>query len=406
MVWNIGVFDYYLWNISLSNFFFFKNVDMFVMMDGVCWEICGGGLYVVDGVIQQVGLNFGLLEIVDMVIDVLGQIVLLGFVNIYYYFNQMFMCNFLVVQNNNLFLWLKVYYWIWVNIDLVVLWVSMLIGLVELVLFGCMMVFDYIYFFQSGNKVDYQIEVVWDLGVCFYVSWGLMLFGESKGGLLLDVCVEDEVDILKDMVWVIDCYYDVFDGVMICVVVVFCLLFFVLEDFLWESVVFVWDKGVMLYIYLCEMLDEECYIKEWFGKWLVEWMEGFDWIGLDVWFVYVIYVDDNEIWLFVGIGCGVVYCLCLNMWLVLGIVLVKKYMVVGVKVGFGVDGFVSNDGLNMLNEVCQVMLFVWLEFGLQLQDGFSEYVLLLLVYLLWVGEWMIVCEVLELVMFGGVVVFG
>lgn len=49
--------------------------------------------------------------------------------------------------------------------------------------------------------------------------------------------------------------------------------------------------------------------------------------------------------LFVCIGMGVVYCLCLNMWFVFGIVLVKKMWFVGVLVGFGVDGFVLNDGV-------------------------------------------------------------
>ena len=45
------------------------------------------------------------------------------------------------------------------------------------------------YLFQSGNKVDYQIEAARDLGVRFHASRGSMSLGESKGGLPPDdVC--------------------------------------------------------------------------------------------------------------------------------------------------------------------------------------------------------------------------
>lgn len=76
------------------------------------------------------------------------------------------------------------------------------------------------------------------------------------------------------------------------------------------------------------------------------------WVGFDVWYVYCVKFDVEGIVLFVCMGMGVVYCLCFNMCLVLGIVFVCIMCDVGVFVGLGVDGSVFNDGVYMLGEVC------------------------------------------------------
>jgi 8-oxoguanine deaminase len=97
-------------------------------------------------------------------------------------------------------------------------------------------------------------------------------------------------------------------------------------------------RKVMLHTHLCETMDEERYTLERFGKRPVEWMEGLDWTGPDVWFAHAIHVDDDEIRLFAKTGCGAAHCPCSNMRLASGIAPVKKYMAAGVKVGLGVDG--------------------------------------------------------------------
>lgn len=99
----------------------------------------------------------------------------------------------------------------------------------------------------------------------FYVICGVMSIGESKGGLLFDSLVEDEVVILEDCICVVDVFYDLVEGVMVCVGIVLCFLFFVFCDLMCDVVIFVWDKGVMLYIYFVENVEDVVYLFVYFG---------------------------------------------------------------------------------------------------------------------------------------------
>ncbi|WP_421982673.1 8-oxoguanine deaminase [Roseibium sp.] len=382
-----------------------KNADILVTMDGGRREIENGGLFAEDGLITTVGSSHELPETADRVIDASGQIVLPGFVNTHHHLNQTLTRNLPAAQNNNLFPWLQAHYRIWARTGPEASRASALVGLAELALSGCTTVFDHSYLFQSGNKVDYQIEAARDLGVRFHASRGSMSLGESKGGLPPDACVEDEDDILKDSIRVIDRYHDASAGAMTRIVVAPCSPFSVSEDLLRESARLARDKGVMLHTHLCETLDEERYTLERFGKRPVEWMEGLDWTGPDVWYAHAIHVDDDEIRVFSSTGCGAAHCPCSNMRLASGIAPVKKYMAAGVKVGLGVDGSASNDGSNMLLEVRQAMLLARLNLGLT-PPGAHEHAAMPPSHPLRSGEWMTAREALELATLGGASVLG
>lgn len=383
-----------------------KNADMLVTMDGERREIPGGGLYAEDGVIKRVGLSSELPETADKVIDARGQIVLPGFVNTHHHLNQTLTRNLPAAQNNNLFAWLQAHYRIWARTNPEASRTSTLIGLAELALSGCTTVFDHTYLFQSGNKVDYQIEAAKELGVRFHASRGSMSLGVSKGGLPPDECVEDEEEILKDSIRVIDRYHDASFAAMTRIVVAPCSPFSVSENLLRESARLARDKGVMLHTHLCETYDEERYTLERFGKRPVEWMEGLEWTGPDVWFAHAVHVDDDEIRLFARTGCGAAHCPCSNMRLASGIAPVKKYMAAGVKVGLGVDGSASNDSSNMLLEVRQAMLLARLQLGLLPPEGPRKHALLPPSHPLRAGEWMTAREALELATIGGASVLG
>ena len=382
-----------------------KNADILVTMDGRRREIENGGLFAEDGLIAAVAPSHELPDSADTVIDASGQIVLPGFVNTHHHLNQTLTRNLPAAQNNNLFPWLQAHYRIWARTNPDASRASALVGLAELALSGCTTVFDHSYLFQSGNKVDYQIEAARDLGVRFHASRGSMSLGESKGGLPPDECVEDEDDILNDSVRVIDRYHDASVGAMTRIVVAPCSPFSVSEDLLRESARLARDKGVMLHTHLCETLDEERYTLERFGKRPVEWMEGLDWTGPDVWYAHAIHVDDDEIRVFSSTGCGAAHCPCSNMRLASGIAPVKKYMAAGVKVGLGVDGSASNDGSNMLSEVRQAMLLARLKLGLTPPDA-HEHASLPPSHPLRAGEWMTAREALELATLGGASVLG
>ncbi len=383
-----------------------KNADMLVTMDGARREIRGGGLFAQDGILKAVGPSEDLPETADQVIDATGQIVLPGFVNTHHHLNQTLTRNLPAAQNNNLFPWLQAHYRIWAKVNPEASRVSTLVGLAELALSGCTTVFDHSYLFQSGNKVDYQIEAAKDLGVRFHASRGSMSLGESKGGLPPDDCVEEDEEILNDTIRVIDRYHDASEGAMTRIVVAPCSPFSVSEDLLRESARLARDKGVMLHTHLCETLDEERYTLERFGKRPVAWMEGLDWTGPDVWFAHAIHVDDEEIRIFAGTGCGAAHCPCSNMRLASGIAPVKKYIAAGVNVGIGVDGSASNDGSNMLAEVRQAMLLARLQLGLQPPEGPRKHALLPPSHPLRAGEWMTAREALELATIGGAAVLG
>ncbi|POF29036.1 8-oxoguanine deaminase [Roseibium marinum] len=383
-----------------------KDADILVTMDGERREIPGGGLFAEDGIIRQVGPSGDLPQTADRVIDASGHIVLPGFVNTHHHLNQTLTRNLPAAQNNNLFPWLQAHYRIWAKTNPEASRTSTLIGLAELALSGCTTVFDHTYLFQSGNKVDYQIEAARDLGVRFHASRGSMSLGESKGGLPPDAYVEDEEHILNDSIRVIDRYHDASHGAMTRIVLAPCSPFSVSENLLRDSALLARDKGVMLHTHLCETLDEERYTMERFGKRPVEWMQELGWTGPDVWFAHAIHVDDDEIRLFAATGCGAAHCPCSNMRLASGIAPVKKYMAAGVKVGLGVDGSASNDGSNMLMEVRQAMLLARLNLGLQPVADPQGNAHPPLSHPSRTDEWMTAREALELATLGGAAVLG
>ena len=378
-----------------------KNADMLVTMDGDRREIPGGGLFAENGMILQVGDTASLPQSADRVIDARGQIVLPGFVNTHHHLNQTLTRNLPAAQNNNLFAWLTTHYRVWARTHPEASRTSALIGLAELVLSGCTTVFDHSYLFRSGNKVDYMIEAAADLGVRFHASRGSMSLGESLGGLPPDECVEDEKDILRDSVRVIDRYHDAEPGSMTQIVLAPCSPFSVSEDLLRESAALARDKKVMLHTHLCETLDEERYTLERFGKRPVDWMEGLGWLGEDVWFAHAIHVDEREVESFARSGCGATHCPCSNMRLASGIAPIKQYLDAGVRVGLGVDGSASNDSSNVLLQARQAMLLSRLQMGLQPPVGPRRHFLLSQSHPLRADEWMTARQALELATLGG-----
>lgn len=373
-----------------------RNADMLVTMDGQRRELRDAGLYVVDGIIQQVGPSASLPATADEILDLSGQIVLPGFVNTHHHLNQTLTRCLAAAQDNNLFPWLQAQYRIWAGTTEAASRTSTLVGLAELALSGCTTVFDHTYLYQSGNNVDCQIEAARQLGVRFHASRGSMSLGQSQGGLPPDDCVEDEAFILADSERVIHTHHDPKVGSMTQVVLAPCSPFSVSTGLLRDSASLARQHGVKLHTHLCETLDEERYTLQRFAMRPVEWMETLGWLGDDVWFAHAVHVSDREIQRFAQTGVGAAHCPCSNMRLASGIAPIKKYLAAGVKVGLGVDGSASNDASNMLLEVRQTMLLARLALGLRPADlppPAPE-------------DWMTAREALELATLGGAKVLG
>lgn len=80
-----------------------KNAAVLVTMDDGRRELTNAGLFASDGIIEQVGPTDQLPASADQVLDLSGQIVLPGFVNVHHHLDQTLTRNLPAAQNNNLF---------------------------------------------------------------------------------------------------------------------------------------------------------------------------------------------------------------------------------------------------------------------------------------------------------------
>jgi 8-oxoguanine deaminase len=381
-----------------------KNAEILVTMDADRREIPDGGVFIRDGMIEQVGRSAELPQTADRVLDLSGQVVLPGFVNTHHHFDQTLTRAIPAAQELNLFPWLQAHYRLWARRHPDASRTCTLIALAEMALSGCTTAFDHTYVFKNGSAVDDQLEAAKDIGVRFHASRGSMSLSESKGGLPPDDCVEEEDAILSDCERVIARYHDAGRGSMLRIVLAPCSPFSVTPELMKQSAALARKHNVMLHTHLCETFDEEKYTLERWGMRPVEYMESLGWVGPDVWFAHAIHVNPDEIRKFAQTGCGVAHCPCSNMRLASGIAPVKAYVDAGVKVGIGLDGSASNDGNHMLNEVRQAMLLARLKIGLLPPTG--PQTLLSTSHPLRRKEWMTARQALEIATLGGAAVLG
>lgn len=381
-----------------------KNADVLVTMDAERRELRHAGLFACDGFIEQVGRTDELPATADVVLDLAGQFLLPGLINCHHHLDQVLTRNLPAGQNTNLFPWLRAHYRIWGSRTPEDTRTAVIVGCAELALSGCTTVFDHMYVFQNGCRVDDEIDAAAEVGVRFVASRGSMSRGESNGGLPPDDCVEEEAAILADSQRVIQRYHDSNPGSMLQIVLAPCSPFSVTENLMRESAGLARAYGVRLHTHLGETIDEERYTLQHHGMRPVEFAESLGWVGDDVWFAHGVHVNDDEIRLFARRGAGVCHCPSSNMRLASGIAPIKRYLDAGVKIGLGVDGSASNDGANLLLETRQAMLLARLQMGLLPPEG--PRTVLSTSDPLRAREWMSAREALEIATIGGAAVLG
>ncbi len=325
-------------------------------MDTERREIQEGGLFIRDGVIEQVGPAAALPVTADEVLNLSGYIVFPGLVNTHHHLYQTLTRAVPAAQDANLFHWLKTPYPIWARLTPEAIRVSTLVGLAELALSGCTTAFDHLYVFPNGCRLDDEIEAARDIGVRLHAARGSMSLGESQGGLPPDRCVEAEDFILKDSQRLIEQYHDPKPGAMMRIVLAPCSPFSVTPALMRQSAKLAQYYNVYQHTHLAETQDEERFCVEKFGYRPVAYLETLDWIGADVWFAHSVHVNAAEIQQYAAAGCDVAHCPSSNMRLASGIAPIRQMRAAGVKVGLGVDGSASNDGSHLLGEARQAML--------------------------------------------------
>lgn len=333
-----------------------RNAQLLVTMDGERREITGGGMFIRDGWIEEIGPGDLLPENADEVLDLTGHIVLPGLVNTHHHLYQTLTRVLTAAQDADLFNWLKTLYPVWGRMMPEDMRISTRLGLTELALSGCTTASDHHYIFPNGCRLDDQIEAAKEVGLRLHASRGSMSLGESDGGLPPDSVVEDEDAILADTQRVIDAYHDPHPGAMTRIVVAPCSPFSVTADLMRESAALARANNVYLHTHLAETLDEEHFCLEEFGERPLAYAEQLDWAGDDVWFAHAVHINPQEAKRMASAGMGVAHCPSSNMRLASGIAPVRRYLAEGVSVGLGVDGAASNDSSHMLAEARQAML--------------------------------------------------
>jgi cytosine/adenosine deaminase-related metal-dependent hydrolase len=337
-------------------------------MDDHHREIANGGLFVRDGIIEQIGPSSELPAEADEILDLEEHVVLPGLVNTHHHFYQTLTRVIPAAQDANLFNWLTTLYPIWARMTPDHIRVSTKTALSELALSGCTTASDHLYLFPNGSKLDDEIMAAREVGLRLHASRGSMSLGESDGGLPPDSVVESESFILQESQRLIEQYHDPNPGSFVQIVLAPCSPFSVTGELMKQSAALAREYGVHLHTHLAETEDEESFCLQKFGYRPVGYMESVDWVGGDVWFAHAVYVNQAEVQKFAHTGCGVAHCPTSNMRLASGIAPIKDYLAAGVNVGLGVDGSASNDGSHLLEEARQAMLVARVREGI---TGFS-----------------------------------
>jgi len=319
-------------------------------------EISKAGIFVRDGIIEQVGKSDDLPASADRVIDLAGHIVIPGMVNTHHHLFQNLTRVVPPAQNAPLFGWLQTLYPIWRHLGPDHIYWSTALGLAELALSGCTTSSDHLYLYPNGARLDDSLAAAKDVGVRFHGTRGSMSIGESQGGLPPDYLTEAEPSILADCQRLVETHHDARRYAMTRVALAPCSPFSVSMDLMRETATMAREYGVGLHTHLAENSEDIDYSLASFGMRPGDYAEAVGWVGADVWHAHCVQLDASEIDLFARTGTGVAHCPCSNMRLASGIAPVRQMLDAGVKIGLGVDGSASNDSGHMLNEARQAML--------------------------------------------------
>lgn len=310
----------------------------------------------------------------EQVIDAAGCFVYPGLINTHHHLYQTFTRNLPQVQKMELFPWLKSLYEIWRGLNEESIYYSSLVGLGELLKYGCTTCLDHHYVFpRQGSQyfIDQQFRAADDLGIRLHASRGSMSRGRSEGGLPPDDLVQDIDVILKDSERLVRLYHDASRFSMKQVVLAPCSPFSITTELLKQSAMLARQLGVRLHTHLCETKDEEAYCLDVLKMRPLEYMESCGWTGSDVWFAHGIYFNDDELAYLAKTKTGIAHCPVSNMKLASGVCRIPDMLRLGVPVGLAVDGSASNDSSNLMAEIRAAFLLHRLHYSSDAPTGYD-----------------------------------
>ncbi len=365
-----------------------KNASAIITLDGNDTVLTNQNIFIKDNYISYIGPDDSVAErvidgspvfgkedrIAERVIDGTGMFVYPGLVNTHHHLYQTFTRNLPQVQNLELFDWLISLYEIWRGINAEIVYYSSMVGMGELLKYGCTTCFDHHYVFPKENFADFidqQFLAAEKLGMRFHASRGSMSRGKSDGGLPPDELVQSVEDILDDSRRLIEKYHDASPYSMRQMVLAPCSPFSVTSELMKKTAELAREKQVRLHTHLAETKDEEEYCLEKFKMRPLEYMESLGWLGKDVWFAHGIHFNEQELEKLADTQTGVAHCPVSNQKLSSGIAKIPQMLAMDVPVGLAVDGSASNDGSNLLAELRAAFLLHRLQSSQKAPSGYE-----------------------------------
>lgn len=348
-----------------------RNAQAIVTVDGNDRVLRNANILVEDGLIRYIGQEE---QPAERVIDASHCFVYPGLVNTHHHLYQTFTRNLPQVQRMELFPWLVTLYEIWRGLDEACIYTSSLVGMGELLKYGCTTCMDHHYVFPrqgSEHFIDQQFRAADELGIRFHATRGSMSRGKSDGGLPPDDLVQDVDTILRDSQRLVERFHDPARFSMHQVALAPCSPFSVTTELLKQSAALARSMGVRLHTHLCETKDEEDFTLQAVGMRPLDYMASCGWLGQDVWYAHGIHFNDAELRLLADTGTGIAHCPVSNMKLASGVCRVPEMLELGVPLGLAVDGSASNDGSNLLAEIRAAYLLHRLHYSAKAPTGYE-----------------------------------
>jgi 8-oxoguanine deaminase len=330
-----------------------RHAERLVTMDKRHGVVDDGGLFAIDGVIQQVGPSGDLPSQADEIIDARGMVLLPGLVNAHHHLFQALTRCFPAAQNCGLQDWLVALYPVWSGVTREGCASSARIVMAELMLSGCTTVFDHHFVFAGGAGADPIVEAARDLGIRLVIGRG----GQTiRGGAAPDALCETEEAILHDCERLLQTCHDSGAFSMCSLVIAPQQLLRIRPEFASRLAEFARAHGLRLHTHLGETPGEADLCQKLHGCRPLELAERLGWSGPDVWYAHGVHFSPEEMLRLRASRTGIAHCPSSNMRLGSGIAPVREFMAAGVPVGLGVDGSASNDSSNMLLEARTALL--------------------------------------------------
>ena len=118
-----------------------------------------------------------------------------------------------------------------------------------------------------------------------------------------------------------------------------------------------------MHSHLSETSDYRRHTAEVFGCTPLAFVERHEWVGPDVWFAHLVWMEEAEQRLLAQTGTGMAHCPQCNARLGSGTAPVVELLRLGGKVSLGVDGAASNEAADMLSEMHMAFLMHRLRHG-------------------------------------------